>query len=128
MVQDWWTPSSFVEDLYSGFPDWNRCELRGDTSDPRSCGVSGLVSFDCPGFDCHAGNELTCIVLNTVRIKNLKSGESGYGYYQLIVGESSRIPRTYERLGVGISISAERDRISHGWLGRKEPEVTILLV
>jgi hypothetical protein len=127
VVQDWWTPPSFVEDLFSGFPDRNCCELGGDASDPRSCGVHGLVSFDCSGFECYSGRDLTCVVLNTVRIKNLQSGNFGYGYYQLIVGESKDIPGTYERLGVGISISIERDRISHGWLGRGAPDSTISL-
>jgi len=128
MVQDWWTPTSFVEDLFSGFPDWNCCELEGKDSDSRSRGLRGLVSFDHPRFEDYSGKELTCIVLNTVRIRNLRSEKNGYGYYQLIVGESSKVPGAYERLGVGISISAEKDRIFHGWLGRESPGTNIFLV
>ncbi|KAH6723242.1 heterokaryon incompatibility protein-domain-containing protein [Leptodontidium sp. MPI-SDFR-AT-0119] len=128
IVEDWWTPPSFVEDLYSSFPDWNCCELRGEALETSSSGVYGLVSFDSPDFCHYAGKTLICIILNTVRIKNLQSGISGYGYYQLVVGESMNIPGAYERLGVGISISVASDRIAHGWLGRKAPDTIIALV
>lgn len=128
IVEDWWTPPSFIEDLYSSFPDWNCCELRGEILETSSSGVYGLVSFDSPDFRHYAGKMLICIILNTVRIKNLQSGISGYGYYQLVVGESMNIPGAYERLGVGISISVASDRIAHGWLGRKAPDTIIALV
>jgi hypothetical protein len=131
-LEDWWTPTEFVERLYVDFPTTACCTLEGDASDSRSSGMSGVVSFDDPDFRRYIGTSLICVVLNTVKVRGPQvedsSSVSGYGYYQIVIGESAEVPGAYERLGVAISVSHMQDRIPHGFLGRKSPDTVITLV
>ncbi|KAF2807755.1 uncharacterized protein BDZ99DRAFT_522375 [Mytilinidion resinicola] len=121
IMQDCWTnPGKDTNEISRDLPRFNQFIIQGE----QDRDIQGVISFD---DESNQPLNFTCVILNTVSVKNSMTGESGYGYYQLIVQESPVVPGAYERVGVGIALSLT-DYIPRGWLGRASPSSRILLV